>query len=79
MLLHLDPNSQLVIALNYLLAQYSTIDKTTVYTYPLCALVSSQLLSKQKHVSQISLELEKYNLENQYTDISSRQHSSPLS
>lgn len=39
----------------------------------------SQLSPKQKHISQISLELEKYNLENQYTDISNRQHSSPLS
>lgn len=38
----------------------------------------SQLSSKQKHISQISLELEKYNLEHQYTDISNRQHSSPL-
>lgn len=39
----------------------------------------SQLSSKQKHISQISLELDKYNLENQYMDISNRQHSSPLS
>lgn len=29
----------------------------------------SQLSSKQKYISQISLELDKYNLENQYTDI----------
>lgn len=38
----------------------------------------SQLSSKQKYVSQISLELKKYNLENQYTDISNSQRSSPL-
>lgn len=41
MLLNLDPNSQLVIDLNYLLAQYTTIDKTTIYTYPFCALVAN--------------------------------------
>lgn len=61
MVLNLDPNSQLVIALNYLLAWYTTIDKTAVYTYPFCALVA-KLLSKQKYISQISLELERYTL-----------------
>lgn len=39
--LNLDPNSQLVIALNYLLAQCTMIDRTTVYTSLFCALVAN--------------------------------------
>lgn len=78
MLLHVAPNFQLVIVLCYLLAQYITIDKNDCLHLSFLGF-GSQLSSKQNHISQISLKLENYNLENQYTDISNRQHSHPLS
>lgn len=66
MLLHLTPNFQLIMALLFTSTVYYNRQNDCLHLSFLG--FGSQLSSKHKYISQISLKLEKYNLENQYTD-----------